>query len=152
MSRRPSYATGRISQQDVLKPVLELSKLHTDILMLDEQASIATARLNVLLDRAPETPIGPLVEPSEETLLPSTADLQRLAIDRQPELQRAHVEIERAEAELAVVQRDHEPDFSVQGGYMVAPNQTDALLARVAVTWPKAPWSRAKRLTRTPRN
>ena len=138
------YATGRISQQDVLKPVLELSKLHTDIVMFDEQASIATARLDVLLDRAPETPVGPLVEPSEETLLPTTADLQRLAIDRQPELQRAHVEIERAEAELAVAQRDHKPDFSVQGGYMVVPNQTDALLARVGVTWPNAPWSRGK--------
>jgi cobalt-zinc-cadmium efflux system outer membrane protein len=138
------YATGRMSQQDVLKLVLELSQLHTDILMFDEEAAIATARLNVLLDRAPETPVGPLVEPFEATLLPTTADLQRLAIDRQPELQRAHVDVERAEAELAVAQRDHQPDFSVQGGYLVMPNQTDALLARVGVTWPNAPWSRGK--------
>ena len=27
---------------------------------------------------------------------------------------------------------------------MVVPNQTDALLARVGVTWPNAPWSRGK--------
>src|SRR5207248_2294332 len=72
------YATGRISQQDVLKPVLELSKLHNDIIMFDEQANLSTARINVLLNRAPETPIGPLVEPREETLLPATADLQRM--------------------------------------------------------------------------
>src|SRR5207244_1848563 len=31
------YATGRISQQDVLKPVLELSRLHDDIIRFDEQ-------------------------------------------------------------------------------------------------------------------
>src|SRR6266480_7279281 len=57
------YATGRISQQDVLKPVVELSKLHGDLLMFDEQAGIAAARLNILLSRAPEAPIGPLTEP-----------------------------------------------------------------------------------------
>jgi outer membrane protein, heavy metal efflux system len=136
------YATGRISQQDVLKPVVELSKLHNDIIRFDEQASLATARINVLLDRAPETPIGPLVEPHEERLLPATADLQRMAMDRQPELQRARLEVERAEAELASAKREYSPDFSVQAGYMLVPNQTDAFLARVGVTWPKAPWAR----------
>ncbi len=138
------YATGRISQQDVLKPVVELSKLHNDIILFDEQANVATARINVLLDRAPETPIGPLVEPHEETLLPATADLQRMAIERQPELQRARLEVERAEAELASARREYAPDFSVQGGYMLLPNQTDAWLGRVGITWPKAPWSRGK--------
>jgi outer membrane protein TolC len=138
------YTTGRISQQDVLKPVVELSKLHNDIIMFDEQASLATARLNMLLNRSPETPIGPLVEPAEATLLPATADLQQMAIDHQPELQRARVEIERAEAEVAVAKRDYKPDFNVQGGYLVMPNQTDALLARVGITWPNAPWSRGK--------
>jgi len=138
------YATGRISQQDVLKPVVELSKLHNDIIRFDEEASLATARLNVLLDRAPETPIGPLIEPREEILLPATADLQRMAIERQPELQHIRLEVERAEAELASARREYAPDFSIQGGYMLLPNQTDAFLARFGVTWPKAPWSRGK--------
>jgi outer membrane protein TolC len=138
------YATGRISQQDVLKPVVELSKLHGDLLMFEEQAGLAAARLNVLLARAPEAPIGPLTEPTEQTLLPATTELQRLALERQPELQRAHFEIERADAELASAKREFKPDFTVQGGYLLMPNQTDAWLARVGVTWPRAPWSRDK--------
>ena len=138
------YATGRISQQDVLKPVVELSKLHGDLLMLDEQAGIAAARLNVLLARPPESAIGPLTEPIEQRLLPAPAELQRLALDHQPELQRAHLEIERAEAELASAKREYKPDFTVQGGYLLMPNQTDAWLARVGVTWPRAPWSHDK--------
>jgi cobalt-zinc-cadmium efflux system outer membrane protein len=138
------YAAGRSSQQDVLKSVVELSTLHNDIVLFDEQANVAAARLNVLLDRAPETPIGPLIEPSEQALLPTPADLQRLAIDRQPELQRARLDIERADAELASAKREYQPDFTVQGGYLVMPHQTDALLARVGVTWPRAPWSRGK--------
>src|SRR5712691_4198906 len=124
------YATGRISQQDVLKPVVELSKLHGDLLMFEEQASIAAARLNVLLARAPEAPIGRLTEPTEQTLLPAPADLQHLALEHQPELQRAHVEIERAEAELASAKQEYKPDFAVQGGYLVMPHQTDAWLGR----------------------
>ena len=139
------YASGRISQQDVLKSVVELSKLHSDLLRFDEQANIARARLNVLMDRPPEAPIGPLVEPREQqTLVLISADLQRLAIDEQPELQRARLEIERAEAELASARQEYKPNFTVQGGYLVMPNQTDALLARVGVTWPRAPWSRGK--------
>jgi cobalt-zinc-cadmium efflux system outer membrane protein len=138
------YTTGRISQQDVLKPVLELSRLHKDIILFDEQASLARARLNVLLNRPPETPLGPLIEPDERMVLPGTADLQRVAIERQPELQRARIEIERAEAELAAVRSDYKPDFSVQGGYMLMPRMTDAWMARVGITWPRAPWSRGK--------
>jgi len=138
------YMTGRISQQDVLKPVVELSRLHNDIIMFDEQAGLARARLNVLLNRPPETAIGPLIEPNEQTLLPATADLQRIAIERQPELQRARVEIERAEAELASVRSEYKPDFSVQGGYMLMPRMTDAWMGRVGITWPRAPWSRGK--------
>jgi len=138
------YTTGRISQQDVLKPVLELSRLHNDIISFDEQAQLASARLNVLLNRAPETPIGPLIEPREEMVLPTTADLQRLALDGQPELQRTKLEVERAEAELASAQADYKPDFSVQGGYMLMPRMSDAWTVRLAITWPKAPWSRGK--------
>jgi cobalt-zinc-cadmium efflux system outer membrane protein len=138
------YATGRISQQDVLKPVVELSKVHGDLLMFEEQAGIAAARLNVLLARAPEAPIGPLTEPTDQSRLPASTELQRLALDHQPELQRAHLEIERAEAELASAKREYTPDFTVQGGYLLMPNQPDSWLARVGVTWPRAPWSRGK--------
>jgi cobalt-zinc-cadmium efflux system outer membrane protein len=138
------YSTGRISQQDVLKPVLELSKLHSDILMFDEQAQIAAARLNVLLDRDPDSPIGPLVDAEESSTLPDPARLQRLALDNEPGIQRARLEIRRAEAGLAAGRSEYKPDFTLQGGYLVMPHQTDAVLARVGITWPRAPWSRGR--------
>jgi cobalt-zinc-cadmium efflux system outer membrane protein len=138
------YSTGRISQQDVLKPTLELSRLHGDIITFNEQASKASARLNTLMDRTPEAPIGPLLEPREQRLLADTATLQRLAIERQPELIRNGVEVERAEAQLAVATHDLKPDFVVQGGYMLTPRMTDAWMGRIGITWPKAPWSRGR--------
>jgi cobalt-zinc-cadmium efflux system outer membrane protein len=138
------YTTGRISQQDVLKPVVELTKLHADLIMFDEQAHLAAARLNTLLDRPTDSPIAPLLEPAEEMRLPGSADLQQMAIEHQPALRKARLDIARAEAELASARGEYAPDITVQGGYMLLPNQTDGVLARVGVTWPRAPWSRSK--------
>lgn len=136
------YAAGRISQGDVLKAVVELSMLQDGLVQLHERADRAEARLNTLLDRDPGAPIGPLAEPRERVLLPPPAELQRLALERQPELRGAALAVERAEAALAVAMRDDQPDFVVTGGYMLMPGRTDAWTASLGVTWPAAPWAR----------
>lgn len=138
------YETGRTSQQEVLKAVLEVSKLHDDLVMLDERVQSAQAQFNTLLDRAPEAPIGPLGAPYERVLLPAPAELQRLAVERQPALRSAQLAIDRAEAELAIVSGDYKPDFFVGGGVMLMPRDRDAWTATVGMTWPAAPWSRGR--------
>ena len=138
------YATGASSQGEVLKGVVEISKLHDDVLMLDEQAQLAAARLNALLNRPLDTSIGPLEELQEKTLVVPLESLRAQAAANRPELTAARRRVERAEAELAVAWQDYKPDFSVQGGYMVMPHQTDALMLQGTFTWMRAPWSRAK--------
>jgi outer membrane protein TolC len=138
------YSTGRISQQDVLKSVVELSKLHDDLIAFHAEADTARLHLNVLMNRAPESPIGPLADSAEQILLAPVADLQRIALDEQPELRMARVHIEQAEARLKVARSEYKPDFSITGGYMVMPNMTDAWMGRIGVTWPKAPWARGR--------
>lgn len=143
------YATGRMSQGDVVKAVVELSMLHGDLIRLHERADRAEARLNTLLDRDPDASIGPLLEPRERVILPPPAELQRIALERQPELRGAALGVERAEAALAVARSDERPDFFVSGGYMLMPGRTDAWTANVGVTWPTAPWSRRRLDART---
>lgn len=138
------YATGRISQQDVLKAVVELSRLHDDLITLDAQAQLAEAQLNTLLDRPAGAAIGPLANPHERVLLPSANALQQLALEHQPELTLARLGSEHADAQLAVVNREYKPDFFVQGGYMLMPHDRDAWMAKVGITWPTAPWSRGR--------
>lgn len=138
------YTTGRISQQETMKAILEISRLHDDLVMLHQRAALAEAELNTLLDRRPEAPIGPLAEPRERVLLPATADLQRLAVEQQPELRAAALGVERSAAALAVVNRDYKPDFSVGGGYMLLPRDTDAWTVSVGIRWPSAPWARGR--------
>lgn len=138
------YTTGRISQQDVLKAVVELSRVHDHLITLDEQAQLAEAQLNTLLDRPPAATVGPLAEPRERLLLPSADTLQQLAVEHQPELTMARLGAERADAQLAVVTREYKPDFFAMGGYMLMPNDRDAWMAKIGVTWPTAPWSRGR--------
>jgi outer membrane protein TolC len=139
------YSAGRLSQQDVLKAVVELSTLHGDVLVFEEQAALASAHLNALLGRPPDSAIGSLAEPNiSAPPLPPPADLQRLAAERSPTLQRARVAIDRADGELALAKQDGKPDFMIQGGYMLLPHMADAWTASLGITWPTAPWSRGK--------
>ena len=135
------YTTGGLSQQDVLKAVVELSRLHETLVTLGERERLAQARLNTLLDRGPGSPVGRLLEPREDGILPPLVDLQSAALDQQPELQAARVEIERAQAGLAAEREESKPDFFVKGGYMLMPQMSDSWTATVGITWPNAPWS-----------
>jgi cobalt-zinc-cadmium efflux system outer membrane protein len=112
--------------------------------MAQERVRMAEARLNVLLARDPGTPVGPLVEPREDLVLPSLETLQRLAVDRQPDLLMARAEISRAEAAIDLAKTERKPDYLLRGGYMLMPGDAGAFTASVGITWPNAPWSKAR--------
>jgi cobalt-zinc-cadmium efflux system outer membrane protein len=138
------YATGRVSQQDVLKAIVELSSAHENVVGLEERSRLAEAALDTLLGRAPDSAIGPLAEPRASVVLPPAATLQARAVSEQPELSVARLSIEQGDASLAAAESDYKPDFLIQGGYMVMPDMTDAWMAKVGISWPKAPWSRGR--------
>jgi cobalt-zinc-cadmium efflux system outer membrane protein len=138
------YASGKGAQQDVLKAVLEISRLHEEQVMLNERVRMAEARLNALLGRDAASPVGALAQPREDVALPAVDALQRLALERQPELAMAKREIDRAEAAVAVARSDRKPDFLVRGGYMLMPGDAGAFTASFGISWPNAPWSRKR--------
>lgn len=139
-----NYTTGRVPQQDVLAVLVELSRIHERLITLDEEAQLAEAQLNALMGRVPGSPIGPLAEPRERVLLPSCEELQRLALEHQPELRMARLDVERAERQLDVVDSESRPDYVAMGGYMLMPRHGDAWMATIGVTWPTSPWSRGR--------
>lgn len=134
------YAAGRSSQQDVVRALLERTRLQRDQVAAREQVRMAEARLSALLGRAPTSPIGPLVQPPRPAL-PPVEVAQSLARDHQPELLAPRIEARVADADLAVIAGERKPDWIVRGGYMVMPNETNAVTARVGITWPNAPWA-----------
>jgi cobalt-zinc-cadmium efflux system outer membrane protein len=138
------YAAGRARQQDVLKAVVEITRLYEEEVSLVAQARTAEARLNTLLGRAPGAGIGALAQPDEEVPLPRVAELQTRAIERQPELALARAEIARAEVAVEVARSERRPDFVVRGGYMLMPGEPGAFTAGVGITWNNAPWTRGR--------
>ena len=138
------YAAGRTSQADVLAGIVELTKLGTEQTMARERERMARSRLNVLLGRDADAPIGALDRAPEDAPAPRLADVEQAlrsahpeatAIDRAKDVARAEVKLARLEAR---------PDVLVQGGYMAMPYMPDALQASVGLTWPNAPWAKRR--------
>ncbi|MEO7190978.1 MAG: TolC family protein [Vicinamibacterales bacterium] len=136
------YAAGRAAQKDVLKTIVEATKVHEELVDLERAAKQASIHLNALLNRSSDSPVGAVAEPEETTLQGSLDDLQAIAAREQPDLRAVRLDVDRARAESVVAQSATAPDWSVGAGYMLQPRQTDAWLAQVSVSWPRAPWSR----------
>jgi outer membrane protein TolC len=74
-------------------------------------------------------------------VLPPLDVVQSIARERHPELEVPRIQARVASADEAIASSERRPDFLVQGGYMVMPNETNALTARFGITWPTAPWA-----------
>lgn len=138
------YASGKGMQQDLHKTLLDMAAIYERKIGVSEEARLAVARLNALLGRAPDAPIGPPAEPDRPALVPDSATLQAAAIEAHPELRGLALEAETAEAAVALARAERRPDFLVQGGYMVMPFMPDAFTVRAGVSWPGAPWARKR--------
>jgi outer membrane protein TolC len=137
------YAAGRSSQQDVVKGLLERSRVEEAVVTTHEQAAMAVVRLNALLGRDPAASIGAVSMPDDVALPPATV-VQEAARSHQADLRAAALETAVVEADIVLAESERRPDYVVQGGYMRMPSETDAWTARVGVTWPKAPWARGR--------
>ena len=107
------YQVGQGIQQDVLKAQVELAKLIDREAVLDQRRWIAEARINSLLYRKPETPVGKPAEYKKSELLYSLAELVELARANAPALKIQEREIDRRQYSLDLAKREYFPDFTV---------------------------------------
>jgi outer membrane protein TolC len=140
------YGVGVAGQPDVLRAQVERTRLADQLVALREERTSAAARLNALVARATDTPVtatelpeavrtaalgeaeagprfasatlnGLLPGGGPDAGMPSVADLQRLALDRNPMIQ-AHVQrVESRRSALELAGRASLPDFNVSAGY-----------------------------------
>jgi cobalt-zinc-cadmium efflux system outer membrane protein len=110
------YRVGKGIQQDVLKSQTELSLLLKRLIVLEQSRDTARARINTLLSRDPETPLGAPAEVQPAVLRYSLDDLYRLAAENDPGLHREQQMVVRNQRAIALAHKDYLPDFGV--GYM----------------------------------
>jgi len=106
------YATGKATQQDVLKAQVEHSRIVNELITLEQLKETAKARINALLNRHPETLLGNPEEINITELTVSLEDLYQKAKDISPELSIQKYRIERDKAAFKLAKKQYFPDFT----------------------------------------
>ena len=119
------YAAGRALQQDVLQAEVERADLNNHLLRLLRQQTTIQARINALLNRAPDAPLPAAAPISVEAAPPALEALQSSALARHPELLRLNAEIAASENRVTLAKKAFYPSFQVGVGYSSLWDETD---------------------------
>jgi outer membrane protein TolC len=134
----------KVSQMDVLRVQLEVSRIDTELVRLRQQLESAQADLARLLHVSPETPLRALDQLPEESLPQDVEDLYRRAIASRPELHAALAAIQRDQRAADLARLDYFPDVTVgftwietsSAGISPVANGRDAFLLTTGVNLP----------------
>lgn len=111
------YASGLVTQQDVLKAQVELSDILNELITLEQLRETAVARINTLLNRHPEAPLGTPEEVDIIKLDASIEELYKKAEQVSPELAAVKHLIERDKAAYKLAKKQYFPDFTFGFNY-----------------------------------
>lgn len=130
------YKVGQGIQQDILKAQVEVSRLEQRLTVLEQQKKTAQVRLNTLLYRQPEEPLGK-PEPFDKAVFAySIEELYQKAMDNDPELQRNERIIEQNQFAVNLAQKEYKPNFSVGFQYQNRPAMPEMYGAMVSLNIP----------------
>lgn len=135
------YSTGERTQQDVLKAQSETTLLKQRLLELEAREQTLKARLNTLLDRRPDAPLGAAVTPPGADVTGPVEALFAAAATNRPEVQAAQAQIERYGLEKQLMAKDSWPDYRLGVEYRNISDSDDMVMFTIGVDlpiwWPK---------------
>jgi len=108
-----AHADNRATLMDVVKAQSQGGQLQYDAILLEELEQTEITRLNGLLNRPPDSAIGPLETP---LLAPMTMDLEaiyRSAEANQEEILMAQVGVDKGDTKVSLARFQNLPDFKV---------------------------------------
>jgi outer membrane protein TolC len=130
------YSTGERTQQDVLKAQSEITMLKQKVLELGQQEGLLTAKLNQLLNRQADAPLGLAVTaPSVETE-PGLQRLFAIAEKARPEVKKASTDIQRSQYERDLMQKEFWPDYRLGVEYRTFRSDPDMLMFTIGFDLP----------------
>ena len=119
------YKVGKGLQQDVLRAQLEVSRILQTLTILNQRQGSMLARLNTLLLRAPETPIGTLTAVEKSPLNYSLDELTEQGVENSPDIRRQEQLIEQSQYAVNLASKEYYPDFRVGYDYWQRPDLAD---------------------------
>lgn len=111
------YAVDGTTLNDVFKAQSQLAQLTYDLILLTEFKEVEITRINSILNRPPETPLGRPREIPFALLQSSLEVLYDLSLRNQQEIAISSVEIEKREKAWDLAKMEYFPNFNVGFGY-----------------------------------
>lgn len=130
------YSLGKASQQDVLKAMVEISRLTNDLIALEQLKQAWVARINTLMNRHPDAPLGTPKTPPREKFHYTLEQLEELALGNKPELKAAHLEIEKQRKEKLLAQFSYAPDLFTRFKMIDNRGEANGWGAEIGITIP----------------
>jgi len=132
------YRLGEVSQSDVLRAQVEQARLVNQITIQKLKIGTANARLNALLHRPPEAPLGAPMGPVSFTLPYALDELLAMATTVRPELKARDLAIARDGQKLDLAYKQYYPDFQLRFDRFIRFRQSDDFGLEASLTFPLA--------------
>src|SRR3989338_2415882 len=107
------YAVGKGLQQDVLKAQVGLSRTIDELIRLEKERQSAEARINVLMNRLPQSPLGKPKDIKMTAFKFTIEELQSAAEENRPLLKGLKRMIERYRAAYNLAKLEYYPNFDI---------------------------------------
>ncbi|MBI2027473.1 MAG: TolC family protein [Deltaproteobacteria bacterium] len=130
------YSVGKASQQDILKAMVEESRITNDLITLAQVKETLRAKLNTLMNREPSSPLGEPPEPKDVSFTYSLVDLQNIAMTDQQSLRSSELNIKKEKEQKLLSQLSYLPDFFTRFEYLENETRQDMWAAEIGITIP----------------
>ena len=141
------YRVGKTPQQDVIKALLEQTDALNKLTWAEKDRTTSQAKLNTLLSRPPNSPVGLLSDLTSSPFSLQFSDLEKLVLEQRPELRALESGVNKSEKSLELARKNQKfPDFMVGLQYWVAPDQSPKHMysPMVTLTIPFSPWTKGR--------
>ncbi|MCQ4574089.1 MAG: TolC family protein [Candidatus Brocadiales bacterium] len=131
------YRVGKTPQRDVLAAQVELAKVINNLMVLEEEKLSMETRINTLLNRDPEAPLGRPEDYTQHKLAVTLEDTQALAIKNRPELKKYDFAVKRNKSTHKLAKKDlyfPDPEFAIH--YMQSDTIADSWRSQVGMNIP----------------
>jgi len=136
------YSVNKASQQDSLKAQVEYSKLSNQLVLLEAEEKISQSRLNSLLGRAPDAPLGMPQETSIKTTELNEEKILKLTKENRPELKFFKEMARKAEIDYSLSKQEYLPNFMAKYKREEKSGGTGSWAGMVGVTIPIWFWEK----------
>jgi len=130
------YSLGQGIQEDIIRIQVEISKMLDDLIMLEQKKRALAARLNYLLNRPRNSPVGQPEEVDFSKVAFSIDDLQQQATADNPMLKALRQDIAARGKNVELARRDYFPDFNLKFAYGQREDRLDMYTGMIEMNLP----------------